>query len=595
MNDSLAVPVLLLAVSIPLGSGVAGAQEVRDRSQELAARVRQVFEEWDAVDAPGCAVGAARDGSVLFEGSFGLASIEHQVPITAETVFDIASMSKQFTAMAILLLESEGKLSLESEVREFVPELPAFDDHPPIRIRHLLDHTNGLRDYLGMLQFLGLDKLEDFVGPEEALELIVAQPEISRDPGDRYSYTNAGYFLLGVIVERVSGLPLPKFATQRIFEPLGMSQTLFLDDLTRIVPRRARGYAPAASGGFRLDEQNMPEVGPGGVQSSLADLLRWARNFDQPVVGTPEVIRRLTSPTRLNDGSQSGYAAGLFVTSYRGLSTIEHAGAMVGFNANLMRFPEQRFTVLALCNRKGVNPIRISHSVADVYLEEELEDVAPPPPDAEPQREPVEEADPEPPVPGAGLFDPAGTYFQMYGDASITVGHEDGRLTAVMRADTGEAPLALTPLVPAGFTVRGAPGVESLAFNPETPLMAASLELRSPDGDVRRFVRIPPLSDAEKRSTEGRYYCNEIGTTYVVAADGRVLRITRGERPRRVIFPRLVRVAADRFMRGGETGVAIRRSGRGEVIGMTVFSERDIRLECEKVAGDDTGTPQRSR
>jgi len=596
-SNRLALGLLALAAvawlgNVPLyGSAACQPESAAQAADSRVGRAAAILDEWDTPNAPGCAVGAIGDGRFVFKKSFGLASIEHQVPIDEKTVFDIASMSKQFTAMAILLLEAEGKLSLNTDVRNFLPELPEFAGRPPVTVRHLLDHTSGLRDYLGMLQFMGIDKEKDFLSSAEALQLIVGQAKISRAPGDRFSYTNAGYFLLGVIVERVSGLSLAEFALQRIFKPLGMHQTLYLDDLTTAIPRKARGYAPAPSRGFRLNEMNMPEVGPGGVQTSLDDLLLWERNFGSPIVGTAKVIKRLTSPTRLNDGSDNLYAAGLCVTEYRGLSVSEHAGAVQGFNANMMRFPDQQFTVFVLCNRKGINPIEVSQAIADVFLEEELLGVrrarwggqyCAPADNPDSARLPAE-------VPKRSSTSLTGIYYQVHGNGAVVVRLEENRLSAALRTPSGQTSLELSPLSSVSFRVSGVPDVESVAFRPETPLMAPSLELRSVDGTVVRFVKVGLLSDVDKKNIAGHYYSSEIDTMYVVTADARALRIRQGGWPGRVVFRRLTRIAPDRFLRGGKTGVELRRDERGKIVGLTVFSERDIRLHFEKVSDAGAG------
>ncbi len=594
-----------LGICATFGAGPATASRVPfqvDRQvQQTSSRVEKVkglFTEWDRAGAPGCAVGAIEGDDLVFTGAFGLANVESGVPITAATVFDLASASKQFTAMAILLLEAEGKLSLESPVRDFVPELPTYREGDPIRIRHLLHHTSGLRDYLGMMQFMAINKIEDSLTEEEAFELIVRQPELYRRPGDKYTYTNTGYFLLSMIVERVSGLSLPAFAARHIFEPLGMTQTRYLDDVTDIVPQRARGYRPTSEG-FKLEEMNMTEVGPGGVLSSVNDLLLWDRNFYEPKVGSHDLIRKMVTPGRLNDGStvrvddgsNGEYAAGLFVREYRGFTIREHEGAVQGFNSNIVRFTEQHFTVVVLCNRKAINPIRISRAVADIFLEGEFPETSAvgPSVDSTGEEEPVvslQPADPDLAV----LRDVVGEYYHIYSDAVIEMALFDGRLTASLRSP-GADPIALDVQTEGAriFRVDGSSELRSVTFHPATATMAKHLGVESHNGNLRRFVAAPPLSSDERREIEGRYYSSEVFTTYVVTADGRHLRVTRGEWPHRVVFSDLVRIAPDRFLRGGQTGIEFERNAANSVTGLRVFSERDIQLRFQKISTSDDG------
>ena len=567
-------------------------QQVSSRAE----RVTRLFAEWDRAGAPGCAVGAIEGDDLVFTGAFGLANVANGVPITAATVFDLASASKQFTAMAILLLEAEGKLSLESPVRDFVPELPEYREGDPIRIRHLLHHTSGLRDYLGMMQFMAINKIEDSLTEEEAFELIVRQPELYRRPGDKYTYTNTGYVLLSMIVERVSGLSLPEFAARHIFEPLGMTHTRYLDDVTDIVPQRARGYRPT-SDGFRLEEMNMTEVGPGGVLSSVNDLLLWDRNFYEPRVGNHNLIRKMVTPGRLNDGStvrvndgsNGEYAAGLFVREYRGITIREHEGAVQGFNSNIVRFTEQRFTVVVLCNRKRINPIRISRAVADIFLEGQFAETSAEGPSVDPagQEEPIVSLQPAE-IDLAVLRDMVGEYYQIYGDEVIEMALLDSRIAASLNSPGGD-PITLD-VQPEGarvFRVGGSPEMRSVTFHPTTATMAKHLSVKRPDGDLSRYVAAPPLSSDEQREIEGRYYSSEVFTTYMVTADGRHVRVIRGEWPHRVVFSRLVRIAPDRFLRGGQTGIEFERNVANSITGLRVFSERDIQLRFQKISASD--------
>ncbi len=346
-----------------LGASLARADARGEQVAALFAGWRDQPGGWRS--QPGCAVGVIEDGRWVHQAGYGLANLDDRVPITAESVFRIGSTSKQFTALAVLLLEAEGKLSLDDDVRTVLPELAAFD--PPVRLRHLVHHTSGLRDYLDLQELAGL-RDDDFYTPAEALALIARQSAPDFPAGSAFLYSNTNYFLLGIVVERVAGTSLRRFADERIFAPLGMRSSHFHDDHTEVVPHRAVGYAVGPGGGFRVATTHLDLVGDGGVFTDLEDLLAWDRNFAVPRVGTPELIARMTTPGRLDSGETLDYGFGLGIYDYFGLREIAHAGGWVGYKAEILRFPERRLTVICLCNRNDFHPTPLAQQVADVYL-----------------------------------------------------------------------------------------------------------------------------------------------------------------------------------------------------------------------------------
>lgn len=337
-------------------------------------RIDSIFAQYDNPHSPGCAVGVIRDGRFLFKRGYGMANLEHDIPLTTTNVFDLASTSKQFTAGAILLLAAEGKLSLDDDIRRFLPELP--DHGRPVTIRHLIHHTSGIRDYL-TLQYLAGKRDDDFYTPEDVVKLLAKQRELNFVPGDEYLYSNSGYFLLSQIVRRASGKTLQEYAAEKIFRPLGMAHTHFHDDHTHIVPGRATGYAPAEGDGFRISMTTLDMIGDGNVFTTVEDLLAWDRNFYQPVVGGTSFLEALQARGRLNNGDTLDYASGLAHATYRGLRTVGHGGSFVGYRSQMMRFPDQRFTVICLCNLATANPARLARRVADGFLGDVMAPAAP--------------------------------------------------------------------------------------------------------------------------------------------------------------------------------------------------------------------------
>jgi CubicO group peptidase (beta-lactamase class C family) len=333
-------------------------------------KVDKIFADWNTTSSPGCALAIVRDGSILYEHGYGMANLELGIAITPQSVFDIGSVSKQITAMAILLLEQEHKLSLDDDVRKYLPEIPDYGSK--ITIRHMLHHTSGLRNYDDLFDLEGIPEA-DLTTDRDAMELIVRQKGVNFKPGDEFVYSDTNYFLMSQMVKRITGQTLRQFAQDRIFGPLGMTSTHFHDDHTMIVPRRATGYAPHQGGGFEMDMSNFEQLGDGSVMTTVEDLFKWDQNFEHPQVGGADAIRQLTTPGVLNNGQAVPYAMGLFMDRYRGLNWVHHSGEWVGYRAALSRFPHQHFSTLVLCNCVGsMSPMTMAQRVADIYLANEF-------------------------------------------------------------------------------------------------------------------------------------------------------------------------------------------------------------------------------
>jgi CubicO group peptidase (beta-lactamase class C family) len=339
-------------------------------------RVDSLFAEWDRADSPGCALGIIEDGQLIHKRGYGMATLEHDVPITSRTVFRIASTSKQFTATCIALLVEQGRIALDDDIRKYLPELSEYGY--PITIRHLVHHTSGLRDYIELMELAGMHD-QDFYTDDEVLEMLARQKALNFAPGEEYLYSNTGYYLLGVIVRRASGQSLRAFAEENVFRPLGMANTHFHDDHTEIVPQRATGYSPNAEkgkGGYRIDETTLDIVGDGSVFTTVEDLSLWDRNFYRNRLGQGRdaLIQQILTPGTLNNGDPLNYAFGLVIGDYKGLRMISHSGGFVGFRAEMIRFPEQKLSVICLANLSTIEPTRLARQVADIYLADQLEE-----------------------------------------------------------------------------------------------------------------------------------------------------------------------------------------------------------------------------
>jgi CubicO group peptidase (beta-lactamase class C family) len=359
---------LLVAAAASAG-GVSGAAAQQPGAAELA-RVDSVFAAFADPAAPGCALAVVRDGRFAFSRGYGSANLDYGIPIDGRSVFYLASVSKQFTAAAVALAAAEGRLSLDDDIRVHMPELPDYGT--PITVRQLVHHTSGLRDYLTLISLSGR-RADDHWTDAALLELIARQRATNFTPGSEYLYSNTGYVLLAAITGRATGSTLRRYADERIFRPLGMRDTHFHDDAGQVVPRRVIGYARRPDGTFRLNHWfAFDKVGDGGLYATAEDLARWEQNFYSGAVGGAPFLAQIEQRGALTGGDSIAYAFGLTHGSHRGLRTVSHGGSLAGFRTNVLRFPEQRFSAIVLCNTSAANAGQLAQQVAAVFLESQM-------------------------------------------------------------------------------------------------------------------------------------------------------------------------------------------------------------------------------
>jgi CubicO group peptidase (beta-lactamase class C family) len=344
---------------------IASAAQVTEKERVIAGADRAFEKVVKAYVAPGpgCAVGASFNGEPVFEKAFGLAEMEHNIPNTPQTIFESGSVAKQFTAGAIVLLQQDGKLKIDDPVRKYIPELPDFGR--PLTIRHILTHTAGLRDWGSVMELTGAGRGDRVVTQDIALDVIARQKSLDFEPGSEYSYSNSGYNLAAIIVERVSGQKFGDFVRDRIFKPLGMNNSSWRDDYRRLVPGRAQAYSregPKAP--WMLNMPIMNVVGNGGMLTTVGDWLKWNAALDAKTLGAP-FVEALETQGILNDGRKISYALGLDVGSYKGIKEIAHSGGTAGYQTYLARFPERKLSVAAMCNGYPPAAGDIVHNVVD--------------------------------------------------------------------------------------------------------------------------------------------------------------------------------------------------------------------------------------
>jgi CubicO group peptidase (beta-lactamase class C family) len=358
-----AVAIALSLSSAPLAQAVA--------TQEKA--VDEIFSKWSS-STPGCAVGVAVDGRPVLTKAYGMADLDHDVRNTPDTIFEAGSLSKQFTAMAIMLLAKDGKLSIDDPVRKYIPELPDYG--VPLTIRHMLTHTSGLRDWGSVESIAGWPRTSRVYTHAHVLEIVSRQKSLNFTPGDHYSYSNTGYNLSAIIVSRLSGMSFAEFSKQRIFTPLGLTHTSWRDDHTRIVKNRAIAYSDQR-GEFHIEMPFENVHGNGGLLTTVGDLLKWNENFVHPVVGDASIVSAMMTPGKFNDGKPEDYGFGLMVQEYRGLRNINHSGSTAGYRAHLNRFVDQHTSVAVLCNVSSGDATRAANRVSEIYLAEKMQPAMP--------------------------------------------------------------------------------------------------------------------------------------------------------------------------------------------------------------------------
>jgi CubicO group peptidase (beta-lactamase class C family) len=340
----------------------AAAQSVLPDS--VARRIDGVFARYTS-KTPGCAVGVFQNGAIAFAKGYGLANIEYDAPITPRTPFIMGSVSKQFTAAAIALLVEQGRISLNDDVRKYVPELHDYGKR--VTIDHLVHHTSGIRDFWALVDLAGM-RYDDGYNVADVVDLAARQRNLNFDPGAEYAYSNTGYILLGVVVQRVTGQTLRQFATEKIFTPLRMSSSQFHDDHNEPVHGRAAAYSPAAGGAWKINIWNNDIVGQGGLMTTMEDLQKWDENFYTGAVGGPGFLKRQLQRGKLNNDSTLAYAFGLEVGAYRGLPMVEHSGSTGGYRTDLTRFPSAHTSVATMCNVSNADAVGFARRVADIVL-----------------------------------------------------------------------------------------------------------------------------------------------------------------------------------------------------------------------------------
>lgn len=489
-------------------------------------QIDKLFAPWHRLDSPGYAIAVVRDGALVYQRGYGMADFEHDVPITGSSVFDIGSTSKQFTAVCVLMLANQGWLSLSDELSKYLPPTGIYST--PITIRHLLDHTCGIRDYLTLMVLAGLSTRNDYPD-RQIIDLITRQRELNFRPGDEQLYSNSGYFLLSAVVQMVSGQPLSTFAAENVFKPLGMHDTHFHDDLSLLVRNRVIGYYTRPDGSHGINMSFLRAVGDGGVFTTVGDLARWDINFyDNRLAGGEELIEQMTQPGKLNDGSTTPYAYGLFTGSYRGLRTLSHSGGWTGYKAQIVRFPDQRFSVICLANFSSADPTRMALKVSDIFLAEAFAEKK-----AEEKGGNGKEGHEKPNETAvattvADLENKIGLYRDPRTNITGRVDFRGGKLIVEGAGIRSE----LFPITAHRFRPVAIRGNVEVVFS-STPGVRPNMSIIVPGAETMVFepVREALIETANLADFVGDYFSDELRVTYHISLENRKLMVMVGEQP----------------------------------------------------------------
>ena len=534
--------------------------------------IDQLFERYTHPGSPGCALAVMKDGEIVYKQGYGLANIELGAPNLPATVFNIGSMAKQFTAFAIALLADEGQLSLDDDLRAYLPEMHDFG--PTITLHHLIHHTSGLRDTFPELLALAEWRDTDATTTQDVVWLLKQQRELNFLPGEEYQYANSNYILLAQVCERVSGQPFAEFCRERFFEPLGMSRSFVNDSYFRLIPGRAIGYYDGEGQWFNAPLTDSV-VGPTNIYTTVEDLAKWDENFYTGVVGGQAVVEMVHQPGRLNDGSELDYACGLEVGpahQHRGWQMVEHGGSQGGYSSWMIRFPELHLSVVVLFNHFMWNMREYALQVADLFLEEK--------PSGLPAEEPAAPVEAVAPIElSAEQLDAmAGTYFNAQRAALRHIALGEGRLQF--------QGLDLLPLSETRFCFEVEPGTH-VEFRLNADGRVAGMKTITSSGEYP-YDRVETVAPTPEQLAEyaGRYYSPELDIYWTIEAGDDHLVAKR----RKYVDSRLTPVFTDVFsddwtpLMGYPTTylVVFERDEGGAIAGLRVSGTRVRNLQFTK-------------
>lgn len=549
-----AVGALAVLLALSPGPPRLGAHQADAVPPGVVADIDTLFARWNRSDLPGCTVGVSRGGEQIVSRAYGMANLEYGIPNRPDTIIEAGSVSKQFTAAAVLLLAQEGRLALDDPIRKYLPEVPAYET--PITVRHLLTHTSGLRDWGFIQDIAGWPRSTRVYTHDDVLDIVGRQRSLNFAPGTDFSYTNSGYNLAVVLVSRVAGRSFADYTRETIFVPLGMSRTSWRDDHARIVPGRAVAYN-VSERGVRTHMPFENVHGNGGLLTTTGDLLRWARNGTRGEVGGRAFVEAQRTRGRLVGGEEIVYSpGGLYVTTWKGLPEVSHSGGTAGYRAWLAHYPAQDLAVAVLCNASDAPAWGLGRRIAELFL----------------PASPTAPATAAAPVRGAEV---AGLYRDRRTHEALSVDLVDGQMRI---AGLG----VLTPIDRDAFAV-GAGSIRlEVERGPSGTVTGARLIISGEASSFERVERGRPTA-ADLEAFAGRYVSDEAEVALVVAVEEGRLVIRRRPATKMALTP----TYRDAF--SGPIGhVRFLRDAGGSVTQLSISRERVWDLRFVKAPGPRT-------
>lgn len=557
-------PLAALALVLFAESTLAGV--ALDSAQQK--RIDQLFVDYDQPTSPGCGLGIMSDGRFIYTRGYGMATLDPATPIDSAKMFDIASNAKQFTAGAIVRLVQMGKLKFTDDVHKFIPELPDYGT--PITINHLIYHISGVRDHILLLTLGG--RLEsEIVTKQQTLDFITRQRKLNFTPGSRYAYSNSGYFLLSIIVERVSGKPFNTFVREQFFNPLGMPHSVFRDRHDMAIPNIALGYTPVDDG-YQVVMTNWDSVaGGGGLYTSIEEIQKWDENFYHAQVGGPTFLTEMHRTGSLSNGQRLTYARGLQIDRYRGLNRVRHGGDWTGYHSQILRFPDEHTSVALFCNAEGIDQYGLSNSVADIVLETKFTEPKPTQP---------------PPAPSLPLDRFVGEYFSGTTTQEVYATRIDN---GVLHLTYLTVDLPMTSIGPTTFTIIGLPG-STVEFLVQGAAKAHAVRVKfigdEPDQAPIRADRLSPPPPMTPNEFTGTFYSPELDVRWTLAVPAADPRLTLMKDPEEIVLELdgpLNPAMGDAFY--GKAGfLRFTRNSAGQVDGFNLSFNGPIDIRFDKRA-----------
>ena len=467
------------------------------------------FKQWDNATTPGCTIGIVMNDQLVYAKGFGLANLEYGIPNTPQTIFHMASISKQFTAYSIILLAQQGKLSLDDDIHKYLPWFPDLKEK--ITIRNLLNHTSGIRDQWQLLAIAGT-RLDDVITQEQIIKILSKQQALNFKPGTQFSYSNSGFTMLAEIIKKVSGMPLRKFTDSAIFKPLGMASTHFHDDYTEIEKNRAYSYDRIDSAHFSNSILSYSNVGATSLFTNIPDMSKWIMNFYDPKVGNETTIGHLTKNARLSSGEKLSYAQGIVTNTYKGWKQFSHGGADAGYRTYVSVFPDLKMGFMVFSNLGDFRTSSKVYEMADLFIK-----------DTTAKKEEIKRA----------AADSIAAVLKDTLSVKKFLGSYISEEGIVFSSELKNSRLYYNVEGESNFLIKGLKDTFSMAKSPEVKLVFAikakdtTVDIKVPDDKVYHFTksRMDTLpNDAQLKTYTGTYYCPELDCKYgIVLKDHQLL------------------------------------------------------------------------